>query len=390
MVTPVAVARLAASRGTSDRVGKRTWPAFVWPVVTFIVALAILVLRRPVALTVAEFWADDGHVFTNALDRGPATLIEPFTGPLIVVQRAVALIESWLPAYWAPVFGNAAALTLAAAVAAFLATRLPLDPARRLGIAAAFVLLPGSAEVIGSMSHIQWITGAFVVAYPFAVRQRAWELVPLAAAALTGPLALFSLPLYLGRWWKDRTALRPLVVVGLCALVQAIVLATNTDARAHFPVEWALVPEVMVSRVTHIPGFTGLVVLGLVLIVSARLPRRIAVGLWVLVIAIPMSGILNAPEPTASIYNGGATRYFWLATGLLAAMVIAARSGWTRTIALAVFLALFAREAMLPARPAAGWAQASACIGGPIACVVPVEPRGEGIGDFWAVRWTPP
>jgi hypothetical protein len=359
------------------------------PVVVFAAAFLILFLRRPQTLTVAEFWADDGHVFTHALDRGLATLLEPFTGPLILAQRAVVLTESWLPPYWAPVWGNIVALAITAFVATFLATRLPLDAPRRLAIALAFVLLPGSAEVIGSMSHIQWVTGALVVAYPFAVRQRTWELVPLAAAALTGPLALLAMPLYIGRWWTDPSTLRPLLVVAVCAAVQAVTLITNTDARAYFPVEWALVPEVMVSRVTHIPGFVGILVVGMVLIVSARLRRPAVVGLWALVIAIPLSGVLNAPEPTASIYNGGATRYFWLATGLLVAMVIASRSGWTRTVAIAVFIAVFAREVALPTREVAGWAERSACIGGLSACAVPVEPTTNGIGDFWAVRWTP-
>ena len=129
----------------------RVYPPFVWSL-TFGLAFVILVLRRTATVFVAEFWADDGPIYTDALRRGVATLLEPWGGSQVLVQRAIVLVKSWVRPYWAPVVGNVLALSITALVATFLATRLPVDGRRRMAIAGAFVLLPGNIDVLGSVS----------------------------------------------------------------------------------------------------------------------------------------------------------------------------------------------------------------------------------------------
>ena len=362
-------------------------PPAVGAIAAFTLALMALFLRRPSELLVAEFWADDGPNFTDALDRGARTIVEPLGGTLVLAQRLVVLLETAIQPMWAPVIGNAVALATTALVAAFFATRLPLPAQQRCLIAAIFVFLPGSSDVLGSISHLQWICGAFLIAYALVRPGPTWELVGLAVAALTGPLVLVVLPLYIGRWLLDRTAGRPLSVILVCAGVQ--IVALYISSRFYVSPDVGMIPETIVTRITHMPGFTGLVLVAMVAVAGRRAHRSTQVALAYLIVAIPLAGLLRATEPTAAyLMEGAGSRYFWLSTGLLASIVIMGRPGWTRTAAIAVFAVMFLVGAIIPAHRIAGWAETSACIGRPTACVVPVEPT-DFWGDAWAVRYSP-
>ena len=222
------------------------------------------------------------------------------------------------------------------------------------------------------------MTGAFLLAYAF-VPPAHLGLLPVALAALTGPLVIFALPLYAGRWWFDRTAFRPLAVVVACAAIQMTTLAVSP--RFYVPPDFGLVPDALITRITLLPLVAGVALLLMILAASRPLPRSVAAAAWWLAISIPLAGLLRAVDPTSAFIDGGvASRYFWLSTGILAVFVIAARPGWTRTATIVLLVVIFARGALIPAHPAAGWEANSSCIGGTQPCIVPVEPTA-GWGD---------
>lgn len=383
---PAVTTRSTRGAGILARVDGLPHSGLIWAAIITAIAFVVLFLRRPETLTTAEFWADDGPFYQAALDRGVATLAEFYAGTLPTIFRLTALAEAVLPPYWAPGLGNTAALVMTALVAAFLAMRLPLDRNRRWAIAALVVLAPGSAEVFGTMSNVAIVLGAFLIGFAFVRDQKPWELVVLAIVAMTGPLVMFVAPVYVGRWWFDRPAWKAMLIVLAAAAFQFVGLLTTP--RVHGALDVSAIPMLALSRITHLPGMLGLLVLALVLIASSTAPRLPAVALWYLVFIFPIAGLLGSEEPTSVMIAGGASRYFWFAPGLLATLVIISRLSIRQAPALAFIAVLILHDLLLPPWPVTGWAENSACIRGPVSCDVPVQPPGIG-GDQWTVHWAP-
>lgn len=147
----------------------------------FLAALAILVLRLPEALLRAEFLADDGYLYTQALERGAAVLAETYAGYLIVGQQAVVLLELLVPPTSAPLVGNLVAFASMAAVAAYVAVApLPWPRGVGLAMAAVVVLAPAAYPLLGTLSHAQWAIALWLAVVPLAV-------APATGSARAGP-----------------------------------------------------------------------------------------------------------------------------------------------------------------------------------------------------------
>ena len=120
------------------------WLAFV------LLAIAIVVLRRPESLTNAAFFYEDGQVFyIGAFFGSPLDqLTRQYEGYLHLIPRLVAMLERLVPPASAPLIGNAIALLVVVGVAAYIASgRLEnVIPGRRTRVllAIVFLLLPGA------------------------------------------------------------------------------------------------------------------------------------------------------------------------------------------------------------------------------------------------------
>ena len=381
---------------------RSAWHPWV-PAITFIGTVLILVLRMPESLFRAEFWAEDGLFFSEALADGPSTILEPYAGYFILLVKVVAYLGSLAPPTHAPLVGNAFSIGVMAATAAYAtSTRMPWPRRTRVVIALAIVTVPIGFELIGTLVHILWpITiGLALTALsrePASLLGRRLESVGLAVAALTGLGSLLMLPLFLSG------PRRRLWIVGPLAILQAVSAVLLIDDRpGSVGAELSAVPYIFLLRAAVTPligaglavalptwfvvalGF-GIVAIALTLLIGVEM--RLKVLLAILLLIIPLAGILLSGEDTGGLLTPWiAPRYFWPASVGFAILIAVNLSKHTG-LALAL-MALFVVGAALefridPASPT-GWATKSACVGGPDPCIVPVEP-----GEKWSVRWEP-
>jgi hypothetical protein len=154
---------------------------------------AVLALRRAQAVTVPQFWAEDGYFFERAYELGWRAFLEPFAGYLHTMMRVIAGFAVAVDPARAPALfvASSAAVTLYVA----LRTLSPRCPLPKLGgaCALAVVLVPDTYEVLLTVVNLQWVMGAGMVLLlisgdPRGARQWAHDLAAAALTGLTGPL----------------------------------------------------------------------------------------------------------------------------------------------------------------------------------------------------------
>lgn len=375
------------------------WRLPLFPVIV-VAAFATLVSRMPHVLFRAEFWADDAVFYTDALHRGVAAIIEPLSGYLNLGSRSVAVVATFVPPLYAPLVAAVLSLLVLAAAAAFATSdRLPWN--RRTGLIVAFgiVALPASFEVVGNMAHLQWPLSMWLAmtalsTAPTTPIRRGLEASGIAVVGLSSLIGLLLLPLFV------RGPRYRLLTLAAVALLQILVFDFG-GRRDAGDVEWAIVPWVFFLRVLVAPLLgpsivetltqpalvaVGLVVLVGVLNILVRTPPPITTWAVYLGTSIPLLAIIIGGEATDSLARAAtAPRYFWL-TGVVLVVLIAVNRRHLLAIPLLLLLiGGIVIEWRILEWPGGGWAERSACIGGPVSCSIPVEP----IHDGWRVEWRP-
>ena len=172
-----------------------------------------LLLRRPDSLLRPQFFCEDGIIFFwQAHERGGlAAIFVPYAGYLHLVPRLFAWAGEILPFLWRPAFYNYGALGFTLVWGALLCRymRLELRGAERAGLALTLVLVPQGGEVFLTLSNLQWIQvpglAAIILQRPAQTRGLLWaEGIIMLVGSLTGPMAIFLLPLFAVRWWRYR------------------------------------------------------------------------------------------------------------------------------------------------------------------------------------------
>ena len=377
-----------------SRPGTRVSSALASPVVAASVVLLLLTLRLPELLFRAEFYADDGVMYGSALAEGITTVFEPYAGYLIVGQRLIVLLETLAPPAFAPLLGSIVAASVLAGAAALAASpRMPWD--RRTGwlVAVGIALLPASYPIVGNLAHVIWPV-MLAMAFTAISREPRWRVLEsggLLVAGLTGPGALVLWPLFLSG------PRRRLAIVGLAATVQGVVILSEAGGPVAVPDPNAL-PVIILIRgivtpllgpsITTTLGPALLILLGVPLLVCLlRLawtsPLRWQIGYTT--VAIPAAGLLMAGAPAEwYVHVEQFARYFWIPSAMLVVLIVMGRrriAAWPLTAALLVGMA---SEARISPWDDMQWSERSACIGGPVACEVPIAPA-----QGWAVRWDP-
>jgi hypothetical protein len=163
----------------------------------FLLAFALLVLKSPDALTLPQFWAEDGAVFfEQQIDRSWPLLLAHYTGYLHTAPRLVAWLSSGLDPGYAPLAYNLAAISIDAACIAFVTMRLT-PWFSRWPVLLSFFILPTAGDVFGTLTNVQWFMQFALAAACFTPQtlaaSTAWRVagyVGLGIAALTGPFSL--------------------------------------------------------------------------------------------------------------------------------------------------------------------------------------------------------
>ena len=235
----------------------RFTPTF-WTWCSVVVAGILIVVEKPWALAHAQLWAEDGSV--HLVDNeafGAGAFFLPYRGYLHLLPRMIAWLASRTTdvAYW-PTFYNTAAYVVVLVIFIRLASAR-LDLPGKPWLILAFALSVSTGEVFLNITNLHWLTAFLILAQVLIAAPKTWtqgvaDFVILPIVGLTGPFIAVFLPLFVWRWWRERTAysLAVLAVAALCAGTQAFLVVTTGP---HFFVQsehinFALLFAVMGSR----------------------------------------------------------------------------------------------------------------------------------------------
>jgi len=219
----------------------RVWKSVAIRGAVVLAALAIIYVRIPYDFTHAQIVGEDGAIWLQAYIYGSQTLLFSFVGYLITATRIIALFTQLFPLEYFPyVFFYAGVAVDLLVVWTLMSPRLEL-PYRPL-VALAVVCTAQGFHIIGvSMSHIQWVLPLGVLGLMFMRPSgrnsvRVSEMALVAASALTGPFALFFVPLFPLQTFllrNDRPAMRRMAVLTAThlfgALCQILSILFNID-----------------------------------------------------------------------------------------------------------------------------------------------------------------
>jgi hypothetical protein len=404
---------IEAAKGAAAAVPAR-WREPAYLAAIAVAGAVLVVARRPQVLITPEFRVEDGQTFFLGTYFGSPLdgVLRSYEGYLHVVPRLIALLERVPPIQFAPLVANVAAIAITVAVASYLASRrlAAIIPSRRtrLALAGLVVVAPGAAELIGSMTYVQWFLDVFLIAAALAPEPssrpaRAAEIGAMALAALSGAASLFIAPLHVaaafanrGRW---RMATASVTTVG--AAVQLVTLLNSTrespgrgnliDAVA-VVVQRSLVEPVLGARIAVLvspaPAIEAVAaVIAMCLVVAAReLPRRglFLLGyVWAAALAAALVGSINTYQKLLSPVAG--QHYFYIPGLIIGTVVILAVAHRPRrpSVLLAALLVVgIVADFWIRPLPTHDWPANSACIGGVDPCRVPVEPVSS-----WTIHW---
>lgn len=289
------------------------------PAIAFVVALLIMIARRPDIITSAMLWAEDGPVyFAQGFNEGwAATLLRPYGGYLQLFPRLVFDLLTLLPLGVVAIAGVWAALIVRAAIPAFLfSSRFSfVDWRAKVALSAYFLLMPNLAEVHANVTSTHWYLGLYLIAVLLAdpPRSPGWKIhdwAVLIVAGLTGPMVLFALPVLVLRLVARAGQERPLApfpvaLVGLAAVQLAVlVLSGGADGP------WGVAAP-----------FSFVQVLGARVFLGFLTPARWTAALSVPMVAIPVF-LLGLAALVGTLVRGG-----WRAQALaiLPVLLVAAR-----------------------------------------------------------------
>lgn len=196
--------------------------------------------RRPDAILLPQFWAEDGRVwYADAYNLGAiAPFLTPEAGYFQTFSRLVALFSQSFSLSSAPLAFNLSAITLQSLVAAFIVScrfsGFISDQRWRIAAAFLYVALPHSWEVNANVTNSQWHLGLLsfliVVSAPGESRfSRFTDFLVLGVATLSGPLCLLILPIGVLRYINGREKHTLILVLILCAgsMIQSSALLSH-------------------------------------------------------------------------------------------------------------------------------------------------------------------
>jgi hypothetical protein len=203
----------------------------------FVAGAAIVIARRPDAVTNPQFWAEDGTFwFADAYNTGVHSLVQSAAGVgyLLSLPRLVAIPVTGLSLGHAALVFNLVGITVQVAPAAFFLSRRFEDVAPSAAVRGllglGYVLIPNT-EVDVTLTNAQWhlaiVAVMVLVARPPRGRAGRWfDAAGLALSGLTGPFAVILLPAAVARavtlpsWRRWYGALSGMLLATL--LVQAV------------------------------------------------------------------------------------------------------------------------------------------------------------------------
>jgi len=210
-------------------------------VLIFLIAFAIVYLRRPDALTNAQFYAEDGAVwYPQAYQFGVRSFLIPVAGYLHALIRSAALFSLLFPFSQAPLVMNLCAIVVQILpVNVFLSSRFSRISFRmRLLGAFLYMALPNSYEIHANITNVQWhlvlLACLLLLARP--AEGMAWKIFDGAVLILTplsSPIGILLVPVAAVLWWRDRAPQRAAAAAFLIpgAVIEGITILFHLHTR---------------------------------------------------------------------------------------------------------------------------------------------------------------
>jgi hypothetical protein len=342
-----------------------------------LIALGLIISRRPDAITHAQFWAEDGRVFfANVYNHGlPATLATPQAGYFVTFTTLAAALAQLVSLGHAPLVMNLAAIGAQALPVALIlsrrAERYAPDVRLRILFALLYVAVIRAPEVDETAVNAQWhlaVAGLLVLlaAPPRHRWQRVGDGVILVLMASTGPFCIVLLPLaWLHRRARDATSV-PGWMIGI--LAAGAVLQLLSLAGAFSSVNGTLVdprPSVSLQPTLHLAAriLGGRVVAGTLIGEASGITLPAVLHLLVLLLAglaVVYLMLTGSSEIRCVLLFAGALLALALLRGTASWRLLAVPGAGARYFVipdlavLAVLLWLLAAAVPLPIRAAAG------------------------------------
>lgn len=218
-----------------------------------VLAVAVILSRKPDAVLNAQFWAEDGTVwYRQAYETGWKSLLLPQNGYFQTVSKLTAVLAQWLPLAVAPLFFNVTAAFFKVLPVLLLCSQRGshLFPSRwgRFLLCGFYLAHPYSWEVFLNVTNIHWhLALATLVLLYFDSWEGGWRKVGdacfVALCGLSGIFALFLTPLAIWRWHRLRSrrslALAGILVGALLIQLAAIAItASGTRSSAPMGASW--------------------------------------------------------------------------------------------------------------------------------------------------------
>src|SRR5262249_36924164 len=236
---------------TSDAEPQRQWLLRYLGVATILAA--IIIARRPDAVTNPQFWAEEGYIyFVENLTLGFGHAVgKLYNGYPNLAQRLIAMVGGWVPFAAAPRIYTTSAIALTAlALASFSLPgfrHLVRSDTLRSAFGVAAVSAPLGQEVLSTPTNLGWFLAVWLALLSvMRLPRRWWQVVALAlagcVAVFSTPLATVNVPLWLLRVWRgaqrrDRVDLA-IGVTLLAALVLVVTLTRNLGAFQPSAIPW--------------------------------------------------------------------------------------------------------------------------------------------------------
>jgi hypothetical protein len=243
---------LPAGRTYARPAADRLWSLL--PLWGTLVAAALLLARRPDAVTHAQFWAEDGRMFfANVYNHGVlATLMVPQAGYFVELPVLAAGLARLVPLAHAPLVLNLVGiLTRALPVGLLLSRRaetISPDLRVRALLAALYTALPGAAETHANAVNAMWYLALAAVIVLMLRPAASWagrlfDIAILVLCGVTGPFVIALAPIaFVWRRWRGPLAVSDakLAVLTAGALLQLLALSV---LQHHLPAGFNATPR---------------------------------------------------------------------------------------------------------------------------------------------------
>lgn len=203
---------------------------------------AVIIYRRPDAVTMPQFWAEDGTFwFAESYNKGfLIPFLMPHTGYLQTYSRLFAAISQTFPLIFAPLlfnFGAIIAQMLPGIIILIRYKKYIPSFGLRLLLVTFYAFLPNTSEIYINLTNAQWFlafAALLVTIGPPAKTLPAYifDCLVVLFSGLNGPFGILLVPVSLWRFWREKNTWTKTIAVCIVstAFVQCISLLVTSMA----------------------------------------------------------------------------------------------------------------------------------------------------------------